>query len=111
MLKNKFIKITVSVFLLLMALWIATPKVYIHELLHHNHAALTIGNQTQVQSQSADDCDFNEYNKPVYFNLFKFISSFIPLKPQNTVHRIEKAISLSSISYAISLLRGPPVGD
>lgn len=111
MLRNKFIKITVSVFLLLMALWIATPKVYIHELLHHNHAALQIGTETKVQSQSADDCDFNEYNKPVYFNLFKFISSFIPLKPQNAVQHIEKAIRLSNISYAISLLRGPPVTE
>ena len=111
MLKNKFIKITVSVYLLLMALWIATPKVYIHELLHHNHAALQMGPETKVQSQSADDCDFNEYNKPVYFNLFKFISSFIPLKPQNAIHKIEKAISLSNISYAISLLRGPPVTE
>jgi hypothetical protein len=111
MLKNKFIKVTVSVFLLLMALWVATPKVYIHELLHHNHTTLQIGNEPQVQSQSADDCDFNEYNKPVYFNLFKFISSFIPLKPQNTLQHVEKAISLSNISYAISLLRGPPVSE
>lgn len=112
MLRNKFIKISVSSFLLLMAVWIATPKVYIHELLHHDHTTLQIGPETSVQSHSAaDDCEFNEYNKPVYFNLFKFISSFIPLKPQNTIHRIEKAISLSNISYAISLLRGPPVTE
>lgn len=111
MLKSKFIKITVSVFMVLMALWVATPKVYIHELLHHNHTAVQISNETQVQSQSADDCDFNEYNKPVYFNLFKFISSFIPLKPQNAIKHIEKIISLSNISYAISLLSGPPASE
>lgn len=112
MLKNKFIKVTVSVFLLLMALWIATPKVYIHELLHHNHTILQIGSETQVQSQpAADDCDFNEYNKPVYFNIFKFIGSFLPLKPQNATRNIEKAISFSTISHAISFLRGPPVTE
>jgi hypothetical protein len=111
MLKNKLIKVTVSVFLLLMALWVATPKVYIHELLHHNHEALQISPETKVQSQTTDDCDFNEYNKPVYFNLFKFISSFIPLKPQNTIKLVEKVLSLSNISHAVSLLRGPPVTE
>ncbi len=111
MLKNKFIKITASVFVLVMALWIAVPKVYIHELLHHNHTALAISPETKVQSQATDDCDFDEYNKPVYFNLFKFISSFIPLKPQNAVKTVEKALSLSNISYAVSLLRGPPITE
>ena len=111
MLKNKFIKLSVFSFLVLLALWVAVPKVYIHELLHHHHSALQLGSETKVESQSTDDCDFNEYNKPVYFDLFKFLSSFTPLRPQNNIQKVEKAISLSNISYAISLLRGPPVGE
>lgn len=112
MLRNKYIKIAVSSFLVLMALWVATPKVYIHELLHHDHSEVLIGSETKVKSQSSsDDCDFEKYNKPAYFNLFKFICSFIPSKAKSSAKIAEKALNLSNISYAISLLRGPPVAD
>ncbi|MES2681068.1 MAG: hypothetical protein V4635_14335 [Bacteroidota bacterium] len=111
MLRNKFIKIPVSALLMLLALWVAVPKVYIHDLLHHDHAVLTADSETKLQSQSGDDCDFNEYNKPVYFNIFKFISSFIPLKPQNEIKKIGRALSLSSLSHVVSFLRGPPVTE
>src|ERR1700743_3065977 len=100
-----------SCFLVLMALWVATPKVYIHEMLGHDHSDVSISTETKVKSQSADDCDFEKYNKPVYFSLFKFISSFLPLKSQNTNKSSAKAISLSAISYAVSLLRAPPVTE
>ena len=111
MLRSRFIKIGVSSFLVLMALWVATPKVYIHELLHHNHSGMQIGSETKLQSQSTDDCDFNEYNKPVYFNIFKFISNLVPLKPQNALNKIEKSFSLSQISSSVFFLRGPPVTE
>lgn len=112
MFKNKYIKIAVSSFLVLMALWVATPKVYIHALLNHEHAAVSLESETKVKSQSADDdCDIEKYNKPAYFNLFKFICSFIPSKTKTSSKIAEKALNLSSISYAISLLRGPPAGN
>ena len=112
MFRNKYIKIGISSFLVLMALWVATPKVYIHALLHHDHSAVSIDPETKVKSQSADDdCDLEKYNKPSYFNLFKFIYSFIPSKTKNTSKIAEKALNLSTISYAISLLRGPPVTE
>ena len=112
MFKNKYIKISVSAFLVLMALWVATPKVYIHALLHHDHSVISIDKETKVKSHSsADDCDIEKYNKPAYFNVFKFIYSFIPSKTKSTGKIAEKALNLSNISYAISLLRGPPVGQ
>jgi hypothetical protein len=111
MFKNKYIKIAVSSFLVLMALWVATPKVYIHELLHHDHSGISIDTETKVKSESTDDCDFEKYDKPAYFSIFKFISGFLPIKPQHTNRSSEKAIGLSAISYAVSLLRGPPVGE
>jgi len=100
-----------SCFLVLMALWVATPKVYIHALFNHNHEDISISTETKVKSQSDEDCDFEKYNKPVYFSLFKFISSFLPLKPQSGNKSSEKAISISMITHAVSLLRGPPVGE
>ena len=93
-----------------MALWVATPKVYIHALLNHNHENLKPSAETKVRQQSAnEDCDFEQYNKPVYFSIFKFISGFLPLKSNPANKPQGKSISLSAVSYAISLLRGPPV--
>jgi hypothetical protein len=111
MIKKKLVKFLVSSFIVLTALWVATPKVYIHDFLHHNHTKLNIGSETQVQSQSGDDCDFEEYNKPAYFNIFKFIGNFLPLKPQNLISDFPKSLKFSCISFAISLLRGPPASD
>ena len=111
MLKNKYIKFFVSSFLVVIALWVAVPKVYIHELLHHDHTAIPMGSETKVKSQSTDDCDFEKYNKPAYFNIFKFICSFIPSKAKSTSKIAEKALNLSNISYAVSLLRVPPVTE
>ena len=99
---------SVSSLLVLIALWLAVPKVYIHDLMHHDHAALSTGSETKVQSHSGDDCDFNEYNKPVYFNIFKFIGNFNPLKPQNTIKSIRQILNFSTISNAVAFLRGPP---
>lgn len=111
MIKNRSIKFATSVFLILMALWVATPKVYIHALLHHNHSELNTGTETKVKSQSIDDCDFEKYNKPAYFSIFKFIFSFIPLKSEDKDEVSQADAPLSSVSYAISLFRGPPVTE
>lgn len=112
MIKSKFFKIVVSTFLVLMALWVATPKVYIHDLLHHDHSSISFDAETKLQSsQSADDCDYDEYNKPVYFNIFKFVNNFIPLKPQSSISTEISAFKFSTISYAISLLRAPPISQ
>ena len=109
MLPNKHIKIAVSAFMMLVVLWVATPKVYIHNLLHHNHSINSTGTETKVNSASTDDCDFDKYDKPVYFSIFKFIFSFIPVKTNNQEKVSNQTDKLSAISYAISLLRAPPV--
>lgn len=94
MLKKKYIKVIVSSFLLLMALWVATPKVYIHALLNHDHSAVDLNGETKVKSHSSqEDCDIEKYNKPSYFNLFKFIYSFIPSRTKGTSKIADKALS------------------
>ncbi len=94
-----------------MALWVATPKVYIHDLLHHDHSENTISAETKIKSQSTDDCDFEKYNKPTYFSVFKFIFSFLPIKSKDSDKTTAKSFHVNSISYAISLLRGPPTSE
>lgn len=108
MLRNKYIKISVSALLILIALWVATPKVYIHDLLNHDHSGISAGTETNVKSTSTDDCDFEKYNKPVYFNLFKFINSFIPQRQPESISVPGLQLNFTGLSYAISFLRGPP---
>jgi hypothetical protein len=108
MFKNRYIRFSVSSLLVVLALWVATPRVYIHELLNHNHSEQFDANGVQVKQQSADDCDFEKYNKPAYFNIFNFISGFIPTRPHQSVVVSNKRAMPPSQSYSISLLRAPP---
>src|SRR5437868_15217180 len=110
MLQNKRIKLMFGILFVLIALWTATPKVYIHALLHHEHSAASLDQETKLKSQADDDCDFEKYNKPAYFNIFKFICSFLPVRPQHSGKIQDGIFNLSYISSVVSLLRGPPVG-
>ncbi len=112
MLKHKYIKVSISVFLVVLALWIAVPKVFVHDLFHHTHSSISIDDETKVQSsQSTDDCDFEKYDKPVYFNIFKFVSKIAPIKPKQETRISEDKISIPGVSVLISLLRAPPVTE
>lgn len=109
---NKYIKVTTSCFLVVLALWIAVPKVFIHELFLHDHSQLNISKETKVQSQqSTEDCDFEKYNKPVYFNIFKFVSKIAPFKPKSAIEFPQNKLRLPGVSVLISLLRAPPVTE
>jgi hypothetical protein len=100
------------VLLILLTAWIAVPKVYIHELFHHNHELVKSTDKTSIQTeQSTDDCEFEKYNKPVYFHIFTFISKLVPVKPVNSGEISEKNLRLPGVSVLISLLRAPPVTE
>jgi hypothetical protein len=83
MLKNKFIKISASVIIVIIAFWVATPKMYINDLLHINGTSIFNDSEAAIESQSQETSDFDGDDKPVYFNIFKFVNNFIPVKPQN----------------------------
>jgi hypothetical protein len=107
--KKSYFKIFSSSVLVLVVLWLATPKVYIHDLLNHNHnLPVKISSSTSIDHQSTDDCEFDKYNTPVHFSLFKFINDLLPLKPQNSTSFFQKTLNLFSISNAIYQLRAPP---
>jgi len=110
MFKNKYIKILASCFLVMMALWVATPKFYIHDLLNHNHeSSINIKGETNLEQKTTDDCDFEKYNTPSYFNVFKFLTSFLPSKPQSLLQTPKTSLKLASKGNAIYLLRAPPI--
>lgn len=80
---SKYIKISASVFTLLFVLWIATPKVFINNLSQLNISNFLNTSEANIESQSQETNDFDGESKPVYFNIFKFVNSFIPVKHQN----------------------------
>ena len=105
---NKYIKATVSAFLILMALWVAVPKVFVHHVLEHDHKPLASNLETQVAATSGEDCEFEKYDKPVHFNIFKFISSFLPVRSPEQGPNGKRVFIFSAFSHAASLLRAPP---
>jgi hypothetical protein len=84
MFRNKFIKISGFAFMIMLGLYMATPKIYIQNLFSYKHSIISVETETKLKSQSSDEADFEKYDKPVYFNIFKFIHSFIPLKSDNS---------------------------
>jgi hypothetical protein len=105
---NKYIKTAVSCLLILLALWVAFPKVFIHSALNHDHQHLSDNHQTEVAAASPADCEFEKYDKPVHFNIFRFISSFIPSRSPSQPPAGKRVFIFSAFSYGASLLRAPP---
>ncbi|MGZ3884916.1 MAG: hypothetical protein ACXVP0_13865 [Bacteroidia bacterium] len=106
-------KIIISFILIVCALWIAVPKVYVHALLGHIHSSAVKSDAlgTSVQSNDAkdDDCEFDKYDSPVYFTIFKFINNLIPSRPkeQSFLNRTQPVHEL--YEGRNHLLRAPPM--
>jgi hypothetical protein len=83
MIKNKYIKISATALVALFVLWVVTPKVFINDLFHFNNNSVFTNSEETIESQTQETSDFDGDNKPVYFNIFKFVNNFIPVKPQN----------------------------
>lgn len=98
MFRGKFIKLIVAGTLVLLSLWVATPKVYVHILLRYDHTISNDEAGTNVKSESNDACDFEKYDKPAYFNIFKFISGFIPSRQQHSSKVSENILEFSNVS-------------
>ena len=109
-LKAKF-KIFLSVTLLAVVLFAAVPKVYIHALLGHTHSIIdSISEGTSISEQEGtQDCNFEKYDTPVYYTVFKFILNFVPLKPAKQTSFNYHQDIIEKTQFNTSLLRGPPV--
>lgn len=108
--KKRF-KIVLSFALLAVVLFAATPKVYIHSLLghiHHSVSAPKDGTAIQQEEHNAD-CNFEKFDAPVYYTVFKFFLNFSPLKPSKEISVLEHSSFLPKLHIAIAYLRGPPL--
>jgi hypothetical protein len=90
-------------------LWLATPRVYIHKLFDHKHEFFPNTGETSIQTEADPDCDFDKYDTPVYFTLFKFINKFIPLKPREEAFIIKNSARPDSQTVRNYPSRAPPV--
>ncbi len=108
--KPKF-KILFSSLLLAVVLFAALPKVYIHSLLGHTHTIInSISGDVNVNEQEGtQDCNFEKFDTPVYFTVFKFILNFLPLKETKQTSFFYYQKSIPKLHYNTSLLRGPPM--
>lgn len=92
-------------------LFAAVPKVYIHNLLGHTHDA--IDSVTSAFSfnddQNTKDCNFEKFDTPVYYTVFKFILNFLPIKEQRQQSFFYKQEAPTPLQYNNSPLRGPPM--
>ena len=108
--KPKILQVIVAGFLLLCTLWAATPKAFIHNLFDHSHTnSIILTGETSIQNSADQDCDFEKYNTPVYFTIFKFINHFIPVKPREEAYFSSPHQNYRSFDGLIDSQRAPPL--
>ena len=104
------LKIFLSFILLTVVLFAAVPKVYIHNFLGHEHGFVQPTAETTVDELGDNqDCNFEKFDTPVYFTVFKFILNFLPLKEAKQTSFFYKQKSIQRNHYFIAPLRGPPI--
>ncbi len=103
-------KILLSAALLAVVLFSALPKVYIHSLLGHVHGTAHSSTEVTVTENSdTQDCNFEKFDTPVYYSVFKFILNFLPLKEAKETSFYYHELSVPKFQYNTALLRGPPI--
>ncbi len=105
-------KTIISAVFLAIAIFIATPKVYIHRLLGHNHSIehSLKEQKASINNDKNQDCNLDKFETPVYFTIFKFIIKWSPLKQRVEKVKFDYNFSLASLSaFKLALLRAPPV--
>jgi hypothetical protein len=105
-------KIIISSVFLAIAIFIATPKVYIHKLLGHDHSfEHSLKNQkASINNDKNQDCNLDKFETPVYFTIFKFIINWSPIKQRSEKIQFHKNVFFNSCSgITLSLLRAPPL--
>ncbi len=107
--RNKIFKSLALICVTVTVIIISVPKTYVHQWLGHNHECLVNTDaDTQVAQQSNSDCEFEEYNTPVHFDITP--STFF-----NSTVVSHIPFQFNSYSYfhtdallSITSLRGPP---
>lgn len=81
MFRNKRTILISLTLVLLVAFGLLAPQFSSDQSLTNTPSALNFNRETELQSQDMQEGDMEEYKKPTYFNIFNFIFSFLPIKP------------------------------
>lgn len=108
--KPKF-KIFISSLLLIVVIFSAVPKSYIHSFFGHKHDVFnSITSSIKIsENEETRDCDFEKYDTPIYYTVFKFILNFLPITSKKETSFLYNQNQRSNSFYSISFLRGPPL--
>jgi hypothetical protein len=107
--RSKISRIVISAMLIICALWVAIPKVYIHDLFNHTHGLINNPLETSVQTEVKDDCEFDKYDSPVYFTIFKFINNLLPVKSKEQSYLNSSYRPFIEYTGENPSLRAPPI--
>jgi hypothetical protein len=105
-------KIIISCIFLLIAIFAAVPKVYIHKLLGHDHSIehSLKGQKSSITNEKNQNCNLDKFEAPVYFTIFKFLIKWSPLKQRAEKVQFHYKSSFTSKSeFSLALLRAPPL--
>lgn len=95
--------------MLAVVVFAAVPKVYVHSLLGHTHEQSVVKDGISfTEDKNTQDCNFEKFDTPVYYTVFKFILNFLPLKEAKPTSFIEKPTRVQQPHFNTSPLRGPP---
>jgi len=109
---NKKLKIVLSSLLIAVILFAAVPKVYIHSVLGHQHDTEHKKSNSVFnffENNDTQDCNFEKFDTPVYYTVFKFILNFLPLKESKQTSFLEYQSKVISPLPIVNSLRGPPI--
>ncbi len=82
--KHKNMKRFTAIGLVVVAVWVIAPSRFVNAfLINTNASPINASNEATTESKTTDDYTIGKYNSPSYFNVFKFLTSFMPSKPQS----------------------------
>ncbi len=82
--KNKNMKRGTAIGLVVIAVWVIAPSRFVNTfLINTSSSSINVNNEATAESKTTDDYTIGKYNTPSYFNVFKFLTSFMPSKPQS----------------------------
>ena len=103
----------ISFIFLIVTVFVAVPKSYIHDLFNHHHSSQTksslLDGSVLNENTNTQDCELDKFNTPVHFTIFKFILSLKPLSSSTILDCTNLVDPLLEPIHLLFQLRAPPV--
>ena len=77
--KVKYIKISIVVFTFIFMLWLSSTFFSIYKFSQTDNSTIFVSTDIKISSTINNSSELDEDKEPVYFNIFKFVTNFIPI--------------------------------